>query len=160
AVKERVRPFCARYRALAPELAGLAGRIDACDSPEALLGDVLQAVWTAGRKLYLLVDEYDGFANRLLSDGEHTLYDDGMVKRTGFVRAFYSKLKTGTQTGALGRLFITGVTPLVLDDLASGFNIVTSITNRPHFNALAGFTHADVERALDTFLAARPDLVG
>jgi hypothetical protein len=46
----------------------------------------------------------------------------------------------------------------MLDDLSSGFNIVTAISTRLHFNALAGFTHADVERAIDAFLASRPHI--
>jgi hypothetical protein len=157
-VKEGVRDACFRYRTVAPELDWLSRRIDACDSPETLVGDLLQAVRSTGHKLYLLIDEYDHFANRLLADSESDLYDQTIVKRTGFVRTFYTKLKTGTRSGVLGRIFITGVTPLMLDDLSSGFNIVTSITTSHQVNALAGFTHEDVERALDAFLADRPDL--
>ena len=55
-------------------------------------------------------------------------------------------------------MFITGVSPLLLDDLSSGFNIATTISTSRRFNALAGFTQADVERAIDEFLAARPEL--
>src|SRR5262249_38492158 len=138
----------------------LTGRIDGYESAAELAEAMLYAVLRTGRKLYLLIDEYDSFANRLLSEGGEKLYDETIVQRTGFVRTFYTQLKKGTRSGGLARLFVTGVTPLMLDDLASGFNIVTSITQSPHFNILAGFTHADVERALDTFLAARPDLVG
>jgi hypothetical protein len=160
AVKVRVRDFCLAYRALGPTLDWLESRLDGYDSPDALVGDVLHAARSTGRKLYLLIDEYDSFANRLLAGGEDKVYDDAVVKRTGFARTFYAQLKTGTQSGSLGRIFITGVTPLMLDDLASGFNIVTPITTSPHMNALAGFTHADVERALDAFLAERPELAG
>jgi hypothetical protein len=55
-------------------------------------------------------------------------------------------------------LFITGVSPLLLDDLSSGFNIVSNVSQDPDLNALAGFTRADVERAVDELLAARPDV--
>src|SRR5262249_26255592 len=76
----------------------------------------------------------------------------------GFVRSFYATLKTGTMSGAVGRMFITGVAPLLLDDLASGFNIATHISFDPPLNTLAGFTRADVERSLDELLASNPDL--
>ena len=157
-VKVRVHHFCFKYRTLAPELDWLAGRLDGYESAEALVDGLLHAVLRTGRQLYLLIDEYDHFANRLLSDGGGTLYDDAIVKRTGFVRSFYAQLKTGTQSGGLGRMFVTGVTPLMLDDLASGFNIATNISQDPDFNSLTGFTRADVARAVDELLAARPEL--
>jgi hypothetical protein len=157
-VKERVHNFCARYRAVAPELDQLAGRLDGYDSAEGLADALLNAVLRAGHKVYLLIDEYDHFANRLLSDGEHTLYDDAIVKRTGFVRTFYAQLKAATQSGVLERLFVTGVTPLMLDDLSSGFNVATNISLDVDFDTLTGFTRADVARAVDELLSARPDL--
>jgi hypothetical protein len=55
-------------------------------------------------------------------------------------------------------MFVTGVSPILLDDLSSGFNIIRHISHKPAFNAMAGFTHADVERAVDEFLAGRPEL--
>jgi hypothetical protein len=146
------------YRGAVPELEWLTGRIDGYESPEALLGGVLHVVLNSGHKLYLLIDEYDHFANRLLSDGAEGLYAASIVKRTGFIRTFYAKLKTGTRTGAIGRMFITGVTPLLLDDLSSGFNIITNVSQDPDLSALAGFTRADVERIVDDLLAARPEL--
>ncbi len=158
AVTSRIRDFCVTYRALSPTFDWLMSRLDESDSPGDVVGNLLHTVRSTGRKLYLLIDEYDSFANRLLAGGEDQLYDDAVVKRTGFARSFYAQLKTGTQSGSLGRMFVTGVTPLMLDDLASGFNIITPITTSPHVNALAGFTHADVEQALDVFLAARPEL--
>jgi len=120
-------------------------------------GQVLGVVAATPHKIYLLIDEYDHFANRLLSSGSG-LYDTAIAAHTGFVRTFYAQLKAGTQPGTLSRMFITGVTPLMLDDLSSGFNIARQITQSPRFNALAGFTHEDVERAIDVFLAARPEL--
>jgi hypothetical protein len=55
-------------------------------------------------------------------------------------------------------MFITGVTPLMLNDLSSGFNIATPISQDPDLNTLAGFTRADVERAVDEILASRPEI--
>jgi len=118
---------------------------------------LLRILAGSGQELYLFIDEYDNFANRLLADGEQALYDT-IVGGTGFVRSFYAALKTGTGTGALARMFITGVSPILLDDLSSGFNIISHISVLPRFSAMAGFTHADVERAIDEFLVGREDL--
>lgn len=115
----------------------------------------MSVVRASGRQLYVLIDEYDSFANRLLSDGEHTL-DDFIVQGTGFVRSFYATLKAGTGSGAIARMFITGVSPILLDDSLSGFSILTFISQHPAFNTLAGLTRADVERAVDELLASTP----
>ena len=110
----------------------------------------------APHKVYLIIDEYDHFANRLLSSGDGALYD-AIVKKTGFVRTFYAALKVATRS-SVARMFVTGVSPLMLDDLSSGFNIATHGSMDADLSALAGFTRADVERAVDAFLAARPAL--
>jgi hypothetical protein len=157
-VKESVHDWVFAYREHAPELGWLTDRIDGYESPEALLGGVLNAVRRTGRRLYLLVDEYDHFANRLLSGGADGLYEESVVKRTGFIRTFYAKLKTGTRTGTVARMFITGVTPLLLDDLSSGFNIISHVSQHRDLNTLVGFTRADVERAVDELLTAHPEI--
>ena len=97
-------------------------------------------------KIYLLVDEYDHFANEILS----FRFDDfqEMVGKNGFVRKFYEAVKVGTQSGTIDRLFITGVSPLTLDSLTSGFNISTNISLRKEFNALMGFKQNEVRDIL------------
>ncbi len=120
------------------------------------MASLMGLVRASGHRLYVLIDEYDNFANQLLSGASGDPYEKAIVERTGFVRSFYATLKAGVGTGAVGRMFITGVTPLLLDDLASAFNIVTPISRSPRFNTIAGFTRADVERAVDEFLVAHP----
>jgi Predicted AAA-ATPase len=117
---------------------------------------VLDVVAATPHRIYLLIDEYDHFANRLLSSGEGTLYDT-VVKKMEFVRTFYAALKAGTTAG-VARIFVTGVSPLMLDDLSSGFNIATHASMDVGLATLAGFTRADTERAVDEFLTARPAL--
>jgi hypothetical protein len=157
-VRSRVRAFLLRYRELVPPLGDLYDALRDYQDADALIGEVLAVVSTTPYKLYLLIDEYDHFANRLLSGDSPDLYNRTIVERTGFVRTFYATLKSGTGTGAVGRMFMTGVTPLMLGDLASGFNIATNVSQHPELSTLAGFTHADVERAVDEFLAARPEI--
>ncbi len=93
---------------------------------------------TKNEKIYLLIDEYDHFANSILASN-FTLFKE-MIGKGGFVRSFYETIKSATQRGIIERLFITGVTPLTLDSMTSGFNIAKNITQHREFNALAGFT--------------------
>lgn len=75
--------------------------------------------------IYLLIDEYDHFANAILAYSMEDFLK--IVGKGGFVRSFYEVLKTATQIGTIQKMFITGVTPITLDSLSSGFNIVTPI---------------------------------
>lgn len=159
ALKGSLRTFFMRYRERIPELAAMADRLESYRDAVALMANVLGIIAGTEYKLYLLIDEYDRFANRLLASGSEDVYTS-IVKDTGFVRSFFATLKAGTRTGAVGRMFITGVTPLMLDDLASGFNIASHVSQDPALNTLAGFTRGEVERAVDEFLAAHPELAG
>lgn len=158
AVKGPLRTFFMRYGGRIPQLVAMYDELEDYRDAAGLISNVLGIIAGTHYKLYLLIDEYDNFANRLLSRGSGGLYEQVLIQRTGFVRGFYAALKAGTATGAIRRMFITGVTPLMLDDLSSGFNIVTHASQNPHLNTLAGFTRADVERSVDELLASRPEL--
>ena len=97
-------------------------------------------------KIYLLIDEYDHFANELLSFDMERFKSD--VSANGFVRKFYESLKTATGEGIVDRIFITGVSPITLDSLTSGFNISDNISQNPIFHDMMGFTHVEVEAIL------------
>ena len=157
ATRSAVHRFLLLYHERVPALARLLDRIEDFQRAEVMLARVMAIASASGYELFVLIDEYDHFANRLLADGARDLYA-AIVERTGFVRSFYATLKAGTTAGAVSRMFITGVSPLLLDDMASGFNIASHASDVPRFNTLAGFTHAEVERALDELLAALPQL--
>ncbi len=157
AIRGQVRTFLLRYRDRIPSLGDLYAGLDDFQDAETLIGAVLSVVAATPYKIYLLIDEYDHFANRLLSAGEGTVYKT-IVTKTGFVRTFYATLKAGTRSGAVARMFVTGVSPVMLDDLSSGFNIARHASMSPRLATLAGFTRSDTERAVDEFLAARPRL--
>lgn len=113
-------------------------------SPAAKMRECLTAL--DGQKILLLIDEYDHFANSILAD-DLKLFQKIMGKG-GFVRSFYEVLKTATQRGTLNRLFITGVTPIMLDSMTSGFNIGQNLSLHEDFNAAIGFTEAEVTTLL------------
>lgn len=94
------------------------------------------------RRLYVLIDEYDHFANDLLSFALEEFA--GATRSDGFIRAFYEELKNGTE-GVIEKIFITGVSPITLDSLTSGFNISTSLSLDPRFNEAMGFTTEEMQ---------------
>ncbi len=102
--------------------------------------------------LYLFIDEYDNFANNLLVNEGEAAYRE-LTHGGGFFKAFFALLKgaTGSTGGGLARLFITGVSPLTMDDVTSGFNIGANISLDPRFNGLLGFNHAEMDALFSAF---------
>jgi hypothetical protein len=118
--------------------------------PAQIIKLICESVKALSNKIYLLIDEYDNFANDLIGANADNLYYE-ILNKTGFVRTFYEAIKSGAQEGAISRLFMTGVSPIMLDDLTSGFNIASNITLDREFNEALGFTQRDVEALLDYY---------
>ncbi|MDY4077547.1 MAG: AAA family ATPase, partial [Clostridium sp.] len=93
------------------------------------------------KPIYVIIDEYDHFANELLSF--KTELFSNLVSKTGFIRKWYEVLKIGTES-IVSRIFATGVSPITLDSLTSGFNISTDLTRYERFNEMMGFTEEEV----------------
>ena len=92
-------------------------------------------------KIYVIIDEYDHFANELLGFNVSGFKD--LVSKNGKVRKWYEILKKGTES-VVDRIFITGVAPITLDGMTSGFNIVSDITRDARFNEMMGFTKKEL----------------
>ena len=109
------------------------------DEAENILDNLFKAFYIQkqNEKIYVLIDEYDHFANELL--GFHTEDFKTVVSKNGKVRKWYEILKKGTES-VVDRIFITGVAPITLDSLTSGFNISKDITRDEEFNEMVGFT--------------------
>jgi hypothetical protein len=106
----------------------------------------LKAVKKADKKVYLIIDEYDHFANDIIAMGDNDFYRD-IIRATGFVRDFYETVKIGTES-VIDKIFITGISPIMLDDLTSGFNIATNLTLNKIFNGMLGFTEIEVKNII------------
>ncbi len=128
--------------------------LKAADAPEVLMDTFFKI--TKDAKIYILLDEYDHFANSILAS-DFNLFKE-IIGKGGFVRSFYETIKTATQKGIVERLFITGVTPITLDSLTSGFNIGKNITNFKEFNELAGFTLYESKIVLERLYKVCPEL--
>jgi hypothetical protein len=100
-------------------------------------------------KLYIFIDEYDNFANTILTTAGESAYRD-LTHGAGFFRYFFNLLKGATSgvMGGLTRLFITGVSPITMEDVTSGFNIGDNVSLEPQFNELLGFTSEEVRQTL------------
>jgi hypothetical protein len=98
-------------------------------------------------KLFIIIDEYDHFANDLIAMGNRMGNDfyKTMVTANGLVRDFYESIKMAAKTSIVNRTFITGISPVMLDDLTSGYNIANILTLNPKYNEMMGFTQEEVE---------------
>jgi hypothetical protein len=139
-----------RNRARLP--AGLPERVAAETTLNRRLERLIDGLLACNLQLYLFIDEYDNFANNILVNAGREAYRE-LTHSSGFFRDFFALLKeaVGRTGSGLARLFITGVSPITLDDVTSGFNIGTNISLEPEFNALLGFTHAELERLFTDF---------
>lgn len=104
--------------------------------------------------LYVIIDEYDHFANDILSRDTETFrkITSTAKEHEGFIKQFYSYLKEasgGDRSRPIERFFITGVSSVSLDSLTSGFNICTNISNELWCNSMVGFTHAELSKIID-----------
>ena len=98
-------------------------------------------------KIYVIIDEYDHFANELL--GFNTNQFKNLVSKNGKVRKWYEILKEGTES-VVDRIFITGVAPITLDSLTSGFNISSDKTRDANLNEMMGFTKEEVLKIMES----------
>lgn len=103
---------------------------------------------THDAKLYLIIDEYDNFTNIVLNEQGHKVYH-ALTHASGFYREIFKKFK-----GMFDRIFMTGVSPVTLDDLTSGFNIGWNISTEPQFNMMLGFSEEDVREMLQYYKEA------
>ncbi len=124
------------------------------DNPADMVKEFLEII--KDDKVYLLIDEYDQFANAILAYSMQDFLK--IVSKGGFVRSFYEVIKGATQTGTVQKMFITGVTPITLDSLSSGFNIVLNISHHKQFNDMAGFTQKEAEYSLGETIFKRCDI--
>ena len=108
-----------------------------------------------GKKIYLFIDEYDNFTNMILAHEEHLMRYRNQTHGEGYLRQFFNTIK-GAAGNTLGRVFVTGVSPVTMDDLTSGFNIGTNYSLSPDFNEMTGFTEEEVREMLDYYGSVLP----
>ena len=145
--------FCDRYASLLPQdtKEGMYAESGAI----AQLRFLCQKTAEAGHKIYLFIDEYDNFTNMILANEEHLQRYRDQTHGEGYLRRFFNTIK-GAAGGSLGRVFVTGVSPVTMDDLTSGFNIGTNYSLTPEYNEMTGFTEEEVREMFNYYASVLP----
>ena len=157
-VREIEERFCANVRGMVGSFAVSYGHLadwsDAvsAETPSAMI-DALRRVIADRRlpPLYVIIDEYDNFTNELVVSRRDAEYDaicghDADAARESFFKAFFKSFKAGLADGTVGRTYFTGVLPITLDDLSSGFNVGTVVNLDEDKLGIVGFTEAQVAK--------------
>ena len=140
------RVFCDRYAQYLP--ADIVERMKAeCNGAVDQLDYLYKRCAEVGQKIYLFIDEYDHFTNKILAEPGCLNDYRSETHGTGYLRNFFDTIKAGTYS-SIERVFVTGVSPVTMDDLTSGFNIGTNYTLNPRFNEMVGFTEEEVRDML------------
>jgi hypothetical protein len=139
-INETIKEFTQRYQPL------LAYPVDV-DEQDALASfqSVTSVTRNSGHTLYLLVDEYDNFANDvLMQDASDEQRYRELLQGEGILKTLFKIIKASASEGKIARVFITGVSPLVLSDMTSGYNVATSIYLDEDFNTLCGLQEQEL----------------
>ena len=108
-----------------------------------------------GQQIYLFIDEYDHFTNKILAEPQYMTSYRKQTHGEGYLRLFFDAVKAATST-SLKRVFVTGVSPVTMDDLTSGFNIGTNYSLSAEFNEMTGFTEEEVREMLTYYSSVCP----
>ena len=167
-VREIEERFCANVRGMVGSFAVSYGHLadwsDAvsAETPSAMI-DALRRVIADRRlpPLYVIIDEYDNFTNELVVSRRDVEYDaicghdgDG-PGRESFFKAFFKSFKAGLADGTVGRTYFTGVLPITLDDLSSGFNVGTVVSLDEDKLGIVGFSESQVAKYVEEIFADR-----
>ncbi len=122
------------------------------DNPISMFRDIFIYILKHKLNLYILIDEYDNFANRLFLNNKDD-YLNIVTKKTAPFKQFFTTLKAGTagNNAPIKRMFITGVTPMTMYDVTSGFNIGKNISLNSTFHNMIGLNSSEVDNALKEF---------
>ncbi len=145
--------FCDRYAYLLPQgtKEGMKLETDAVSK----LKYLCQKCTDVGQRIYLFIDEYDNFTNMILANKEHEKRYREQTHGEGYLRRFFNAIKSAAGS-SLGRVFVTGVSPVTMDDLTSGFNVGTNYSLEPEFNEMTGFTEEEVREMLGYYASVLP----
>ncbi len=155
-VRSSALQFVEKYVEYLPKGGGyFRDTIEKSNSPADILSSLSALCRQIRQKLYVIIDEYDNFANTILSTTGQEAYKE-LTHGVGSFKSFFSTLKGGTDgTGApFQRLFLTGVSPITLDDVTSGYNIGDNVSLDAAFNRMMGFTREETREMLEYYRSA------
>jgi hypothetical protein len=138
-VNARAKRFAVYYRQHLP------APVEVAEDPASTLESMLGAVQETPYKLYLLIDEYDNFVNEVMVSDTTTYHD--LVHSDGPFKQLFKSVKAALGEG-LERVFITGISPVALNDVTSGFNIARNVSGYQELSTLCGFTEDELQSVL------------
>ena len=146
----RIDAFARKYAARIGEAS--ASRIFAAMNSTEKMNVLFDEMKGTDSGIYVIIDEYDNFTNTILAESGQKAYEP-LCHGGGFFKQFFGVLKSLTTSldAPLKRLFITGVSPVTMDDVTSGFNIGTNISLMPQFSDFTGFRHDDLRAIADYY---------
>ncbi len=146
-VRTRAKVFVSEYREYLDEPVDTDGRAST------ILDSLTNAVRRTPYRLYLLIDEYDNFVNEIMVKDVSTY--QALFEADGPYKELMKAVKNATEGLGLERVFVTGVSPVALNDLTSGFNTATDVSLEPELAALCGFREREIRDLLGLVAADR-----
>ncbi|KAF9085347.1 hypothetical protein BGX27_003489, partial [Mortierella sp. AM989] len=156
-VNASIKAFCQRYKYIlglkSSDILTIINPDDCLDS----ISNAFLLVEPTGLKVYVLVDEYDAIINEYLDPTDAQSYQQVRDKQSQ-LKALFGVIKRYRNEGVISRVFITGVSPLSMNDIASGSNIVDDVTLEPIYEHLLGLSKDDLQQALNDILSQRESM--
>ncbi|MCP4657693.1 MAG: AAA family ATPase [bacterium] len=146
-VTSQAKTFATRYQGHLP------GPVEVEGGSAAVLDSILRIVEQTPYKLYLLIDEYDNFVNEVMVQDIRTYH--ALFAKAGPYKQLFKSVKSATEGQGLERVFVTGVSPVALNDLTSGFNNSEDVSLEPALGSLCGFRDKEISDLLEPIAAER-----
>ena len=146
-VRTDIEVFFDKYKGLYPDLEKIKKDVLKGENATDMLNIFIKKLTNSGISYYLLIDEYDNFANNIIAEQDRRTYKD-ITHGGGFLRSFFAVIKNGTQNLSIDRLFVVGVSPLVLSDVTSGMNIGDNISTMELFHDMVGITTKELNEMM------------
>ncbi|NCC52506.1 MAG: hypothetical protein EOM20_14990 [Spartobacteria bacterium] len=150
-IKHAIDLFFAQYQHLFHFDSALVEGVKSQPTASDMMAEFIAGMRKLNVDYYLLIDEYDNFANNVLVEHGEERYRK-ITQSGGFLRNFFTVVKGATDSNTIERMFVTGVSPLVLSDVTSGFNIGNNVSTLASLNAMLGLTQAEVDAMLDYYI--------
>ena len=162
AIRDSIVTFITEHRFVIENSEELKKEVRQLNDVRSYINFAFDIIESFGKKAYIIIDEYDHFANDIIAKGQRyspqslpscgeaggrSQYEES-IWANSVTRDFYETLKIGTKT-VIDRMFITGITPIMLDDITSGFNISNNISLAPDYNEILGLTREEADWVME-----------
>lgn len=150
-IREAIKDYLTRYHAAFRDASVKEEFFESEDQASDLLSRFCKFLAARGLSCYMLIDDYDKFANNVLFAYGLETYQK-IALGTGFLREFFKVVKSEVNTKTIAKMYVTGVTPLVWTDVTEGLDLGENISLVSTFNAMVGLTKDETEAAVDYYV--------